>query len=500
MYCYFRYFILLIIPSLTILLLTACGDGRGQQIIEEEPASRTLSILAPEVFVAVLGQAEGTMSEAWAAEGREFSIEVNTYLPPERETQLTYLQTLLMAGQGYDMFFWDGHPTWIHSASGLFANIYDLMDRHQATNPEAFYTNILEAWEFDGGLYIFPLSVDLSFIGISSNLPQHIIDRFLGLNHITIHEMMQIYLELHDQYGEEFAHMAFGSGMDIGHVIGGFIDFNNRRASLNEGEFAAYLENYKRILEINPEVDFAGAGVRMDGYNFFIEGWAKFYVFADTGWQQWRWPDTISAILEPPNPAFLNFIPLADRYGRAIIKQQTIYASYFPEFYWHYHQMAPTWGSISISNNEHAITAWEFTNHLITAMVVHRADHALRYSGRTQHQHRRHFGGYMVTSPIKREYHRSNMDAIIYNEFQKWGHNFPRRMFYGFPFEVDDAYDTFLDAINRLDEFNMRPAIIKPVLPGDLHEDIFAEFLMGTLTAGQAAAEIHNRVSLWLIE
>ena len=497
----YRYLILPVILFSSVLLLTACGNGNmGQvQVAEEEPTSRILSVLAPEVFIAVLGQAENTMSEAWEEEGREFSIDVNTYLPTEREMQLIYLQTLIMAGQGYDMFFWDGHPSWIHSGSGLFANINELMEQHHATNPEAFYTNILEAWEFDGGLYVFPLSVDFSFIAVSSNLPQHIIDRFYGLNHITIHEMMRIYLELHDQYGEEFAHMAFGSGMDIGHVIGSFIDFKNRRTSLNQGEFAAYLEDYKRILQINPEIDFTSI-TPLGSSNLLIENLAKFYVFADTERRWWGWIDTLSAIFDPPNPSFINFIPLVDRYGRAIIKQQTIYGSYFPGFYWFYDFMRPTWGSVSISNNEHALTSWEFTNHLISAMVIHRTDHAIRYSDRTQHQHRRHFGGYTVTSPINREYYRLLIDSIIYNEFQRFEHNFTRRMYYGFPFEVNDAYDTFLDAINRLDEFNRMPAVVKPILPRDLYGDIFENFLIGAITAGQAADEIHNRVALWLIE
>ena len=187
-----------------IILLSACQDNGPQY--DEPVTDVVLTVLAREVYSQVLRLAENSMAAEWAADGRDFRLELVSYSPLDREAQLTSLQVQLMAGQGPDLLFWDGTPVWIHQASGFFADINELMERNPNTNRDDFYSHVLDAWEFDGGLYIFPLSFEFDAVGISYNLPQSIIDRFYGHSNISIHEMLQMYLYLLNEY-PEYSHM-----------------------------------------------------------------------------------------------------------------------------------------------------------------------------------------------------------------------------------------------------------------------------------------------------
>ena len=77
-------------------------------------------------------------------------------------------------------------------------------------------------------------------------------------------------------------------------------------------------------------------------------------------------------------------------------------------------------------------------------------------------------------------------------------------MFYGLPQSVPQGGAArrlyFENALARLERFNVKPAVVVPYIPEDFYENTILEFMLGSITAEQAAAEIHNRISLWLIE
>ena len=469
------------------LLLAACGNNNSiQTYIEENPSYRALTILAPNLYKSIIRQAENSMRAAWAEEGREFRVELSSYTPDEREQHLTRLQTMMMAGQFYDMFFWDGHPVMLRSDSGHFADIYDLIDRNPNTSREDFYTNVLEAWEFNGGLYIFPLSVELTYVGISTKLPQHIIDRFMQHSIITTSELMQFYLEARQDYWDEIGHMGFGAGWHLLSEINSHIDPNNLRADLNNARFVEYLENMKRIYN-----------VEIEEYEFFIENHAsrmedlaKRHVFREIN-EHW-----VSHVFDPPNPAFVHFRPLADEHGRAILRQSYFYY-YHMGWGWSY-WLAPVWGNISISTAGYADTAWEFTQYIITALVEHRERHSILGH---PHQYVWRFGHGAFVSPIKREYTEPHLRAFFYNRFEDmFVARRQERSFYGIPTAPTEIYAAYGAAIARLEAFNEMPMVLKPYLPASLYQDAIDDFFLGVISAWQAAEQINNRIGLWLIE
>jgi len=475
---------------LTILiLLSACnGQNLAEETDLESSPNRSLSVLAPNLFTSVLRQAENDMAAAWAEEGREFYLEISSYNPDEREQQLSRLQTMIMAGQSYDMFIWDGHPLWMHSSSGFFADFYRLIDENPNTSLDDFYTNVLEAWEFDGGLYIFPLSFELTYVGISAELPRYFIDRFSEHNTITTRKLMEIYLDLQRGYWDEFGHMAFNSGFYVQETLSSFINFEARRATVNDFRFVEYLENMRIISNIEiDEIEF-----RYRGYHYMMEEFAQRYVFLE----RLGGTRAISALFDPSQPAFINFIPLADEYGRAILRQNNSHY-YFRGWGWDY-DISPSWGSLSISASGDSSLAWEFTQYLISAMISHDIRHVVVD---VPAHYRHHFGNNNLMTPIKREYTEPHIRRVFYRNFEDmmtayWA----KRGFYGIPLIPSEILEAYSGAINRLANFNEMPMVLKPYLSGSLYEDPLEDFMLGVISAWQAVEEINNRIGLWLIE
>jgi len=68
----------------------------------------------------------------------------------------------------------DGHPLRSYAANGFLTNFYNLIDSHPYTDREDFFTNVLKAYEFGGGLYVFPLSFGFEYVGINASAPESI--------------------------------------------------------------------------------------------------------------------------------------------------------------------------------------------------------------------------------------------------------------------------------------------------------------------------------------
>jgi len=462
-----RKFILIV-----VLLLAACGGAE-----EATRGGGSLSVLAPELFSAVIAQAAADLP---------FDLELSTYTPDEREHTIARMRPQLMAGQGYDLFFWDGHPLGIHLDSGLFADFNKLID-----NRDDFYANILEAWEYRGGLYIFPLSVEFMYVGISSNMPQHLIERFSEKSTVSSRELMQIYLEAPEGL------KTFGAWTHIQNTMAEFIDMENRSSTLDDARFIEYLEYLRRASEADIEVDLSEIFV-WGGYDVWMPVLAEHFAFLSrTVNSRWTGREPISVLFNAPEPAFINFIPLADDEGRLIIRQNNFY--HWNEFSGNWdHSMAPFWGSVVISAAGEKELAWQFVQALMSAMVSHGERHAGQ--GRL-FEYRMYFGSNNLISPIKREYLRPLLNPFFYRNFEDiLTTDSNMRRFYGLSLFPEERSLEVQAAIDKLEAYNNMPVVLATYLPGSLYEDVIEELLLGKIIAEQAAVVINNRVALWLIE
>lgn len=485
----------------TVVPLTMVSCGEAQETQAAAPGTDeifTLTVMARNAYNEVLTRAAQSMAREWNNEGRGFRMEFINYCPLGREEQLAALQSQLMAGQGPDMFFWDGVPVWMHQASGFFADINELMEQNPNTNREDFYSHILDAWEFDGGLYIFPMSFNFSSIGISANMPQSIIDRFRQHDSISYHELLRIYLDLLNEY-PEFADMAIASNnfidrilLNLGFELADFIDFGSRTSQINDPAFVSFLEDLMLARELSPNLTHGSPFLRENEWAAYSE---DFVFWLDAG--------LISTVLEIPDLPYLHFIPIAARDGGLRMTHHFNSPSVRgPEFVDMWPE--PYWGSISILNNDNAAVAWEFTQHLISAMAFHNQVEMMVVEGQLSQQVTRQFGrqgGF--NNAIRREYFQGRTEATfvwVMNEFR--GAATMRRLFRVPQFAPEYARDVaqFHEALSNLEEINRMPVTLLPYLPPVLFEDVMEDFWLGFVTAQEAADVVHGRMVLWLIE
>ena len=461
---------------LTLLLLIGCAAPvpLPDSLLEDAPRGTTLYVFSPSRYSGVLRQAAREKGGT-----TEFELHLTTYTEAERESALPRLQTALMAGASYDMFIWDGFPTVNQLDSGIFTDINQLIpDR------EAFYSNILDAWEINGKLYIFPMSVDLTFINISAALPQSIIDRFTQHRTITTPKLMSIYLDLHHNY-PEFSHMAYMTGyapadpFRLHHVMNSFINFNTRTVSLNNPQFIEYLQNKQQIAGIEPTPT---PWELNDDYWFFTL--ANNFVFqslSGVGMNQ------LGAFVSLPEPAFIHSIPLADPHGNLIIEQSPGNASF------------PFWGSVSLTTAGDRRLSWDFIQYLQSAMVRHDMMDAMRDGTSPDYTWR--FGVHNFMTPIRRDYFVPHIQRTLNRTFEEpltasiW-----LRTVHGIPVIPTERAQVFADMMVQMDAFNQSEAAVMWYLPAGLYRDVIDEVLLGTMMAQQAAEIINNRVALWLIE
>jgi len=500
-----------------ILFLPACGQE--QEIWEEAPYTDTLSIHALYTYGAIFRLAEASLNAALAEEGRSIQLEVSTFGWDEIELQRARLQIRIMAGQGYDMYIWEGLPLWIHSDSGLFANFYDLIDQCPNSSREDFFTHVLEAWETNGALYLFPLSFEFSYVAISANLPQSILDQFTQLSTVTMQQLLQIYLDLQERYGDEFGHMALGSSSfmqripseTIVNVIGDFIDFGSRTSDLNSSEFVAYLEYLGKTFALAPDGEYWNHVIATFGATpemwYELSNQSVFLIRRDSPimclghWDAFFGQDF-----------FVNFIPLSCRDGNLIISQFS-HSLYDTEFFqkaednypsnWvreavprrrgHLYSRSPAWGSVCVSASADGSLAWQYTNHLLTTLVNYETlrlqllgSHPLDYQFRLTNR----------LSPIREECF--NRYYIMFFE-HAFANSFLRNR-YNIPLFGDGASIMFADVFSRMEALNAMPVMVTPYIPSALYESPLQDFLIGLITAQEAADLIHNRIALWLIE
>lgn len=476
--------ILTIFLIYSTLTLSACGNTYELPQRTHRPAEATLTVLAPEFYTVALERTEASMASAWAEEGRYFSLEATIYRWDEREQQEPRLRTMLMAGEAYDLIFWDTIPLWLHSGSGLLLDFYEVIDQDPFTEREDFFTHVLETWEVDGGLYIFPAAFRLEYVGINANLPTSIIEQFARYSSINEIDLFKIYTDLYLEYGTDlFIMNTFWETFprnSIRPVLGNFIDFEARSSSLNDGRFAEYLDNVRQAIDLmgspSPASEVRFSEAFINTRSRAIEQ-AEHFVFV----HERNYLNPLMALIDPPEAFFVNFIPLADIYGRPRIEQHP-----FAE---------ATWANLCISAGGDGLLAWEFVQHLLTVMLQTTVyDRITIGYGNTITPF---FGDGSISIPIRREDFRPHMENVLNRAFREDGR---ARTFMGIPNSSAERVDIYEDAIARKQAFIEMPVAMMPFMPFELFEDHLDAFLLGSISSQEAANEIHNRIALWLIE
>ena len=461
---------------------------------------RTLTIRTNDRHTGVIMQAAEAMNRAWARKNEPYNfhveVEDHSWLDMDGiEARVMRLRTELMAGQGPDMFIMETGRAWgVHldmhamAASGFLRDIYTLMDADPNTSRDEFFTQALQAFELNNGLYMFPTSLGFEYIAINANLPQTFVDRFAQKSTITLLEMMTLYLDLTEAYYEEFGHLSFVAGSTIAWpmffnqaVMGGYIDFNTRTSYLTDPRFIETLDIMNRVF---PETNWLRLSLSgMINTTDTLRERADRYVFHVMS----NGMNSFDAFFTAETPFFAHHIPLADDGGRLLLNSPDDHGQ--------------VWSGIFITAAGDGALAWEFTGHMIYA-YTNPIGRAAAIPGRWEPAP---WGSASLASPILRSLFRDhtlrNFEAI-FDEFGTsdniW--SFQLQAFEGFDDPANRAQQ-FENAINRIAAYNEMPmGMLQPMIPGALYWDHFVQFMDGLISAETAAQRMHNAVSLWLIE
>ena len=490
-----HYCLLLAVPCILTILLSACGSEAPSETSHDSDNPRTLTIAMMSydhlIRYHFINQVIGDLVQAKAEVGTELTSELTTYTRDEREGFMQRFQVSMMAGQGYDIFVPDGQSITALARLGLLTDIYTLIDNDPYVSRDDFFTNVLNAYEYDGGLYVFPLSFEFEYVGINARLPQSFIDRFAQLSTVTTMDLVEIYNDLIKEYPEDFGYMQFGFVCSVSPMwcergvnthlaaeIWGKLDTRANVASLLEPSFVNFLDGFSSLLAaVETNVWGRGHVVGMPSSpgsrSRFMDIWADnavFHTFCS-------FSSPMYAMFELNAPYFVYFTPLADSSNRLISINDSFGSSI----------------NFSVTSQACGDLAWAFINQALDTQMLS----SISY-GAFWHE-------LSITTPIRRADFRPRTESILEHtinnnlSFSGEYHTQAREALVNIltPEGQQRQIDT---VIARLEIYNSMPIAPISFLPAYLFEDIVDDLLFGLITAHDAAQRLQNRLSLWLIE
>ena len=451
---------------------------------------RTLSALIYYDFQNVMRQAAEEMNLAWARRGEpyNFELEVNAFGFTEIESTRARVSTMLMAGQGYDIMHFDRQPLNQWGRTGLLTDVWTLIDQDPETSRDDFHIHILEALAQEDGLWTFPISFGFDYIGIQQALPDSILSLFTGRETISVREVMEIYAELQANYSDEFGHLSFSAGGrtsipagKVLHELASFIDSN-----ILDERFVSFLEALRSAHPVlRPSREFGIGGVTWE-WERTLAGEFAFYVR--------NHHLQVASVLLPQHEDiyFTGFIPLTDEFGRLRVRAESL------------QHRSGNWLSLMYPTVGDSALAWEFTQYFIEAMVepvgVAVADPAFPNVPLG-------VGRHCNATPIRRELFEGHLKAGLYTavdwESRVRQHTGLESVFAEGVVNPATRQGYIDAAVERVAAYNRMPVVALPFFPEGLTAaltETIENFIRGTITTQAAAQDIHNRVSLWLIE
>ena len=440
---------------------------------EKEITTRTLTIRGSGLYRSVINQALIELNRDWTQKGYSYILEIDfqedePITSPEEltlavETRPDRLRIELMAGMGPDLILDDGGILFLYqfAQAGHLMDFRTLIDNCPVTSRDDFFMNVLEAYEFFGGIHGFPLKFDLSYIGINTNMPQHFIDRFAGFEYLGLSDIMSMYLEYLDNYDVFTSHRVLSLNrlhpflLNINH----FIDFNTRTADFNKPELIDLLELSIQFLQ-RANYQLMSVGIPINSIDVLRELAENNMFFEPT-----LGHNPADAFLRRDIP-FNHFLPFVDDYGHFILAS--------PVDVW-------------IVATENSELAWEFTRYLIEIFSTSEAGPPSTHRTSITPWGRGSFG-----IPIKRNLFERHMRGV-FNQ---------RSIRDSFEFDTTEDFNNAVDiAIAKMYEYaNMPMALRSAMIPPHLISVPFDDFALGLITAAEALNRMQNAVSLWLIE
>lgn len=439
------------------LLLTACGqpvDTPPSESQTEDPTSEKDAVSQPEaeqtLTISICYNHNATAVQTAAERFEELhpglAIEVVCY-DGDTTAYRQQVTTQLLSGTATDLVDVTSFPEISLFDSGLLADIYPLMENDPNFDPAEYYTNVFDAMSYNGQMVVFPIAFSYDFIGVNSTFSPELVEAYSQLETVSDQQLISFYTGLADTGGRAGAYN-LDAGTLIDANLRAFVDFENKTCSFDTPEFIQLLKDLQAATD-QEKIARGELGWSMTSspYRADLEAEAQKYLFS-VG-------DIYGLLPYQETMPFSHYIPHANAEGAIIIMPMMRF-------------------SINAASPNQDL-AWEFLRFLTTP----EANEDVLLS----------------SYPVHRELFREYATRVA----TEWANALStQEALNGEIPNIAEQIVTQLEAYNALPmeyQFNLGETDLL-----DMTREILNAYYSGTMTAEQAAEELQNRISLYLME
>ena len=447
-----------------VMSAISCGSGSDSDSVGGESGERTIKMSVPDYMQYHMAYVAGEFKKIRPDVTIEFSVYdlyvgdyIGNWVRQAEKARLPYMTG--KASPDDDDIVEAKFFSPLEHKGWMFVDLFEMMENDADFELGDYYANVFDALAVNGKLYQFPLDIQYKFAGINSDAPKEIIEKFKQYDAITYSELLDLYFSIPAKEGRYCSQYIDASTVYNSNLYA-FIDFENRTNEIDSPRFIELISKAKNATD--PEkVSKSQIGTTLVWSGFMqeadIKEYAARYFFAvayNTNYQ--------SFIPQDGEEAFAHFIPLLTECGRVEIESGS-----------------ERW-SISANSGNKDI-AWEF----------------IKFMASPEANMERMEDVYQAQFVANREFFRLRMPISI----ASYAKMFARQ--YDAPFHsfMDDLEGNTGRIVEMFDRYNMMPMvdIAWGSMPIDTGE-IFRAYHSGSMTAEQVASELHNKVSIILIE
>ena len=356
--------------------------------------------------------------------------------------------TEMMSGSAPDVIETIGYYN-DYGERGLLTDFKTLMANDADFDASQYISNVLKSTEdTNGSMYAFPFMFYYEgFMSVNTSAPASIISDFTSRDRISLEDMMQTYASLSGEGGLEFLNDFYTEGWMFNYVYPAYIDYAGKTCDFTNPAFIQtmkYMKMYLKPMPSSPTVYNCSLGFMDDGEA------AKQYTY---NWNAYSSPQYF---LPFDSNHYEHTIPLTDKNGNVLINAHTL----------------------SIYNGSpNKDIAWELTKYL---------------TGNTDKQ-----------GSLANQYWSFPVTVTAFANIMVYRLGWAVNKAAGQDEYLTDAPTAKQNALAAFTAINNMPMVeasgqIRS--GGSIVDPEFSNFISGATTAEQAAANIQNKVELYLNE
>ena len=330
--------------------------------------------------------------------------------------------------------------------SGFLTDLYPLMQNDPAFNEDDYYMNVITGAAYQGKLLSLPLNFVYGLVGVNNAFSAELAERFSRYETITDRQIFDLYSSLPDRGGLRL-YKDCSALLVIYESCKSYIDLENRTCDFNNPAFISLLRDVQKNLSTpdkNTEASVKFSIIEKQ------EEEAKNYLFHKASNMRDSHPLFFPYTAER---AFSQYIPIVN-------SDNEITYGTFDQY------------SISESSDNKDL-AWEFIQYLTTQDA--------------------HFIHLQMAFPVRRELFQSYVADDLRQAVEY------RRSFDEIDGETDEIVGEVMAVFEQYNEMPMRYRAASVQIE-NLVTEVFENFENGAKSAEQAAAELQNKMSLYLME